>query len=187
MEAPSRFRRYAEADDPQIIMATAGLLRIREFDLFRLAWCRWRGEQPDERALEKVFVAYMFRQCVPPWVRHFCREVLARERDGRLDPRDFGVERVARRQSPVSVGNVFLASLLAGALALFPILASPSQDTRGAAALACESGPGLRIFAGLAHALAGRDPPACPRAGREPPGQGAYRSAQAGPSDRASR
>ncbi len=161
MEAPRQYHRHERSEDLRLVIDAAGLLGIREFDLFRLAWCRWWSDEPDEKALEESFVAYMFHQTLPPWVRHFCREVLGRERDGRLDPADFRVDPAARREPPVSPGKVFVAVTAAMMIILYPLVFQASHDPRTSAALACETGIGMQFFAGLAHALAGREPPGC--------------------------
>ena len=51
-------------------------LRITEFELFQRAHHEWFGHAAEEKALDRVYVAYMFNQTVPPWVRHFCRRFL---------------------------------------------------------------------------------------------------------------
>ena len=161
MAAPIRTRRRGQADDQRQVMDAAAVLGVREFELFRLAWRRWWDGEPDEKALERFFVAYMFQQVAPPWVRHFCREVLARETAEYLDPADFGVDPVARREPPVRFGKVYVAAALAVMLVLYPALLRITYEPQTPAPLACELGPGMRFFAGLAHALADREAPGC--------------------------
>ncbi|MDJ0945880.1 MAG: hypothetical protein QNJ30_20630 [Kiloniellales bacterium] len=168
MEAPKQYHRHEHSGNLQLVMDAAGLLQIREFDLFRLAWCRWWGDEPDEKALEECFVAYMFQQTLPIWVRHYCREVLEREWDGRLDPAEFGVNPVARREPPVGLGKAFVGVTVAVSIVLYPLLLEATYDPQTSAPLACETGIGMQFFAGLAHALAGREPPGCLRPELEP-------------------
>ena len=78
--------------DVAAVLASAARLDITEFELFRLAWSRWYGYEPQERVVERSFVPYMFAEVVPPWVRHFTREVMRAEP---LDPSAFGVRRPA--------------------------------------------------------------------------------------------
>ena len=165
MEAPKQYHWIAGNEDLRLVMEAAGLLHIREFDLFRLAWRRWSGSAPNEKTLERHFVAYMFRQTLPPWVRHFCREVLAQEAADRLDPAAFGVQRAARREAPVRVGHLFLGVTLAVLLLLYPILAQMADNSRSSASLACGAGPGMQVIVELAHAFASRPAPVCPPAG----------------------
>jgi hypothetical protein len=166
MMAPRHHRRHERPKDMRQVMDAAALLGLREFDLFRLAWRSWSGVEPDGKALEKFFVDYMFHHVVPPWVRHFCREILAREKEGRLDPAAFGVERVPRRELPVALGRAYIGVAAAAMLLLFPLLQGFGPAGPASATLACDLGPGMRLFAGLAHVLADRQAPACPRGTR---------------------
>ncbi|MDH3744985.1 MAG: hypothetical protein OES47_07790 [Acidobacteriota bacterium] len=74
------------------VLEVSSILPIGEFELFRLAYASWYGRQADEETLEEHFVPYMFRDQVPFWVRSFTRKVLSLERDGSLDPSQFGIE-----------------------------------------------------------------------------------------------
>ena len=79
-----------EQDTLDVLSASA-ILEITEFRLFELAYQRWFGEPPLEQKLEPIYTAYMFRANAPFWVRQFCRDVMARDRTGTLDPTEFGV------------------------------------------------------------------------------------------------
>jgi hypothetical protein len=70
----------------------ATLLEVPEFAFFRLAYRRWHGRGVGDRELEPVFMSYLFRRRVPPWVRHLAREVQERSREGVLVPQDYGIE-----------------------------------------------------------------------------------------------
>jgi hypothetical protein len=96
------------------VLDAAFLLRIGEFDLFRLAFRRWFGREADEKALEKVFVNYLFARKVPPWVRHFCRQVVADAQAGRLDCDAFGARAVRRREPLVDYPARFVALVMVG-------------------------------------------------------------------------
>lgn len=73
------------------VLSASAVLEITEFHLFELAYERWFGEPPVEENVEPVYTRYMFRAIAPFWVRQFCRDVMAREKMGVLDPREFGV------------------------------------------------------------------------------------------------
>ncbi len=73
------------------VLSASSILEITEFRLFELAYERWFGEPPVQEKLESVYTLYMFRESAPFWVRQFCREVLARDKNGVLDPTEFGV------------------------------------------------------------------------------------------------
>ncbi len=69
----------ARSNDAATIERAAERLRVDDFELFRLAHRQWFGDDPGTKALERVFVAYLFRGEVPMWVRHFSRGVLRRD------------------------------------------------------------------------------------------------------------
>ncbi len=104
----------------RLVQEAAAALEVREFDVFRAAYRAWYGVEPETVALEKEFVAYMFRQRLPPYVRHFARQVLAEAEAGRLRarPETAGLERRPRVAEPggvavaAAVGVAFLAYLL---------------------------------------------------------------------------
>lgn len=81
--------------DTRDVLAASSVLQITEFRLFELAYLRWFGVDASPPALERQFAYYMFAECAPFWVRQFCRDVLERDRDGALDPLEFGVVPVA--------------------------------------------------------------------------------------------
>ena len=94
--------------DPGDIIKAAEALRISEYDFFRLSFRRWSGREPDEKVLEQAFVAYMFHQTVPPWVRHLAREVLALEAKGRMNIRAFGAQKYRRLPPPSRHGGLYM-------------------------------------------------------------------------------
>lgn len=66
----------------------ANLLQVGEFQLVQLAYFEWFGEDLPEALGHRVFNAYMLRDQVPPWVRHYTRRILALDEAGQLDDRD---------------------------------------------------------------------------------------------------
>ena len=93
--------------DVRSVMNAAALLDITEYDLFRLAYARWHGERAEDRVMEPFFVAYMFNEVVPLWVRHFARLVERLNRLGRLDPAALGVELLPATRQMVRRGVRF--------------------------------------------------------------------------------
>jgi hypothetical protein len=73
------------------VLEAAALLEVTEFELFRIAYCRWHGAAIGDRELERFYLPYMFNNRVPLWARQLAREVIARAEAGRLDPRAYGV------------------------------------------------------------------------------------------------
>lgn len=105
------FRPFAPrvGEDARDVVDAAWALRISEFSLFRLAYRRWYGGEAEVKWLERVFAGYMFRQQVPPWVRQFCREVLAQAAAGGLERRAFGADTVPRREPAEIYPRRFIA------------------------------------------------------------------------------
>ncbi len=91
-KAQEYFNRHIDADMIAVLDASA-VLEITEFKFFELAYRDWHGHKATEQLIEKYFAAYMFAERIPSWVRSFARKVLKLHRQGRLDPRSFGVWR----------------------------------------------------------------------------------------------
>lgn len=101
------------------VAEVARLLRVNEFDLFRLAYRRWHGRDARTKALERLFAGYMFRQQIPPWVRQFCRDVLARAEAGALDPEEFGARSVPRREPMPDYPRRFIGLTMVAMMLLY--------------------------------------------------------------------
>ena len=96
----------------QSVLNAAALLDITEYDLFQLAYARWHGKSASVRVLEPYFVAYMFNEVVPLWVRHFSRLVERLSSAGQLDRRALGVTRLPRTQEMVRRGVRFAVAIV---------------------------------------------------------------------------
>jgi len=119
-------RRRAELEDCKAVCEAATALGLREIDFFRLAYRRWFGEQPDEKALEKAFANYMLRSVVPQWIRHLSRDVAGAQAAGTLDSESFGAGRYRDRLSRHPRGPLYFCMTVAVWLLLFVLL----LDTR---------------------------------------------------------
>lgn len=149
--------------DGRAVTTAAEALHIREYDLFRLAFARWWGREPDPAWIEKVFVAYMFHQSVPPWVRHFARDVLHRERAGTLDAEALGAARYRQVERPPALGGLPVALTIVAAFFVYLMVASSTLATDPSTRLGCAAGPGLWFFESVASQIANRPLPACER------------------------
>lgn len=147
---------------------------VREFDLFALAHRWWFGRRLDRQALERVFAAYMFAGAVPPWARHYAREILRELRSAAPDLTRFGLKRPRATAHPPRQARHILAAACVVFAMLYALVPATVADPEGwdpdgwatapraAAALSCQGGgPGLKFFEGLAYAFSGRAPPAC--------------------------
>ncbi len=122
LEPLTRLRRwYARLGEPlsgadadlAAVATSAALLEVSEFRFFELAHERWFGQPASERHCERLFLDYMFRDAVPPWVRHLARQVMAlaarRELDpGRFVPEEAGLPPRARTWGIVATVAVHL-------------------------------------------------------------------------------
>ena len=113
--------------DVHSVLDAAALLDITEFELFRLAYERWHGEPVDETVLEPFFVAYMFNDVVPMWVRYFSRLVQRRSQLDTLDCKEFGVDLRMRTPQMVRRGVRFTV-ILVTVLATLVVLAETAAQ-----------------------------------------------------------
>lgn len=119
---------FDEKLDPDVraVLDAAALLDITEYELFHLAYLRWHGERAGQQTLEPFFVAYMFDDVVPPWVRHFSRLVGRLYRAGRLDRAALGVARLPRTRQMANRGMRYgvTIGLVLAALVVFAEVAA---------------------------------------------------------------
>ncbi len=102
--------------DSRLVSDSASILRLREFDRFRAAWRSWFGRAPDDRAVERVFAAFMFHQRVPHWVRHFARRVIHDSEAGHLDPERLGVAHYPRQRPLADLGEGYITTIYVAAV-----------------------------------------------------------------------
>ncbi len=150
------------------ILEAAALLEVKEFDLFARAHRWWFGRRLDRERLERVFAAYMFRGVVPPWARHYAREILRELASAAPDLARLGFEWPRERPRPPPLGQRIVAAAVVVVALIIALMLGTGADPRREpaaprpeAALSCQGGsPGLAFFESLAYALSGRAPPA---------------------------
>jgi hypothetical protein len=67
------------------IARAANLLQIGEFQLLQLAYFSWHGQEMSEQESNATFQTYMIGALVPPWARHYARQIIARAELGDLE------------------------------------------------------------------------------------------------------
>ncbi|MDH3597823.1 MAG: hypothetical protein OEM93_23550 [Rhodospirillales bacterium] len=152
---------------PNLVADVAAHLEVREIDVFRLAHRWWFGREPEEQALERGFAAYMFRQEMPAWLRHFARQALETESLGPEEAARLGLDRQAV-PAPRHSRLVVAATAAVFAL-LFAGILDTKHDPRTSATPASQArpmscaggGPGLVSLENFAYAFSGRDRPPC--------------------------
>jgi hypothetical protein len=126
------------ASDIKIVVDTASVLHVSEFDVFRLAYEKWFGHPAESQELDRDFSRYMNREIAPMWVRAFARQVSQSDVEGRLDVREFGVE----PPPPTTYWTAFLGGMsfafIVMIVALLVYFAVPAEDAAG---LACRFPP----------------------------------------------
>ena len=81
-------REELEMEDRMIVSSAANILQVGEFQLLQLSYQEWFGEDLPEAMVTQVFTAYMLRNEVPHWARHYARLILMREEQGTLAEND---------------------------------------------------------------------------------------------------
>ncbi len=111
-------------DDAELIRQAVEAACVSDFDFFRAAWRAWHGTPPEEKALERIFVAYLFRQQAPGFARHFARRALEAEAAGDLDSAALGLKGLRPVRRPRAyvhpIENLTAYALLA--LCLLPFI-----------------------------------------------------------------
>ena len=132
------------------VVKAAEALGISEYDFFRLAYRRWSGHEAFGDVLEQTFVDYMFHRRVPMWVRHLSREVLELRDADCLDPQDFDIDDLQRRQPIPRLGR-FSWRLVAAAIFLIFLMSMDTTYMKDPAApVGCPGATGSMFFDRLA-------------------------------------
>ena len=147
----------------------AARLEIREIDVFRLAHRWWFGREPEARALERVFAAYMFRGMLPLWARHYARDALNVGPVNAEAARRLGLDRLPGPAPAPRHGRLVVAATAAVFTLLFAGNLTTTYDPRTSAPIAprerppscAGGGPGLAVLEDFAYAFAGRERPPC--------------------------
>lgn len=134
----NRHQDSSEEDDVQAVVYTAAVLRISEFEVFRLAYQEWFGRPAENREMEVCFHRYLAATQAPVWVRSFVRRIRKLVEEGRLDLRAFGLE----PPSPASKARIILGfTVLAGILMIVAFLIYSAFRAASPLVLACKLPP----------------------------------------------
>jgi len=66
----------------------ANYLGVGEFQLLQLAYKEWFGEDLPEALVDRLFHTYMLDGDVPHWARHYARQILRLDDNGRVNEND---------------------------------------------------------------------------------------------------
>lgn len=76
-----------ELQNPEktMVVRAANVLQVGEFQLLQLSYREWYGKDLPLENVDRLFQAYMLGGEVPPWARHYSRQILRLSDEGRLD------------------------------------------------------------------------------------------------------
>lgn len=102
------------------VLKTAALLDTTEYRVFELAYRNWYGLVANDTQIESFFIAYMFKDNVPLWVRQFTRHTIQRSHTQGVTVDD--LRQPISDPASIAKGVRFLL-VVAGVLAFMLILA----------------------------------------------------------------
>ena len=74
--------------ESNLLAEASNRLDVGEFQLFQLSYEAWHGSELPSQQLEAVFFDYLMKDKVPPWARHYARNIIEMYDAGSLDYRD---------------------------------------------------------------------------------------------------
>jgi len=80
-------REEEEFAERAFVARAANILQVGEFQLLQLAYREWFGKDLPEALVSKLFAAYMLKNDVPHWARHYARSIIERDASGAIDDR----------------------------------------------------------------------------------------------------
>jgi hypothetical protein len=111
-----------QEEDPErtVVARAANILQVGEFQLMQLAYHDWYGQELPAALCDQLFQAYMLRDEIPTWARHYARRIIDFEDRGLIDCNDAYYHRYDREYvthvpqgvRQFTVVSVFLVSIL---------------------------------------------------------------------------
>lgn len=111
-----------QEEDPErtVVARAANILQVGEFQLMQLAYHDWYGQELPAALCDQLFQAYMLRDEIPTWARHYARRIIDFEDRGLIDCNDAYYHRYDREYvthvpqgvRQFTVASVILASIL---------------------------------------------------------------------------
>ena len=81
-------REELEMKERLVVISAANTLQVGEFQLLQLAYREWFDEDLPEALVARLFTAYMLRNEVPHWARHYARRIVELDALGTLDDQE---------------------------------------------------------------------------------------------------
>jgi len=111
-----------QEEDPErtVVARAANILQVGEFQLMQLAYHDWYGQELPAALCDQLFQAYMLRDEIPTWARHYARRIIDFEDRGLIDCNDAYYHRYDREYvthvpqgvRQFTVASIILASIL---------------------------------------------------------------------------
>lgn len=118
-------REEEEMAERSVVIQAANLLQVGEFQLLQLAYRDWYGEALPEAMVSDLFTAYMLRNEVPSWARHYARKIIALDDRHALDDSDpayHAFDAEYRTRVPHGVRQFLIASAILAFLMVTAVL-----------------------------------------------------------------
>jgi len=74
-----------ELGDRVLVSKAANILQVGEFQLLQLAYHDWFTRDLPPAMVDQLFAAYMLRNEVPHWARHYARKILVKADHGQVN------------------------------------------------------------------------------------------------------
>jgi len=89
-------------DETKLIGFISAVLQISEYELFRIAYQSWFNRPIAEKRLDILFKDYLANGSTPYWVNDFVRKAHEDFKAGKLNYKDYGIQRrVCDRRSKI--------------------------------------------------------------------------------------
>lgn len=89
-------------DETKLIGFISAVLQISEYELFRIAYQNWFNRPIPEKRLDILFKDYLANNSTPYWVNDFVRKAHEDFKAGKLNYKDYGIQRrVCDRRSKI--------------------------------------------------------------------------------------
>jgi len=87
------FKIFYDLDDldnieSNLVAQASSRLDIGEFQVFQLSYVAWHGHDAEPAQMEAIFFKYLYEDEMPPWVRHYTRQIIQQDEAGLLAPGD---------------------------------------------------------------------------------------------------
>ncbi len=129
-----------QEEDPErtVVARAANILQVGEFQLLQLAYHDWYGQELPAALCDQLFQAYMLRDEIPTWARHYARRIIDFEDRGLIDCNDAYYHRYDREyvtHVPQGVRKFTLASVILASILVLGVVLGELAAGEGASLL----------------------------------------------------